>query len=171
MSVEQVIGPATALMEPAFHAKGIGLTSELAIGVPLVWADAGKLHQVLVNLLTNALAATPQQGTVEVRVGARAATAQELEAGQRVAQDMSSMVVTVAVRDTGIGMPPSDVKNAFQPFFTTKEVGKGTGLGLFLSRETVQAHGGTLSLVSEQGCGTTVTITLPGKVSVPEGVA
>ena len=171
MSVDQVIGPATALMEPAFHAKGVALTSEMAIGVPLVWADAGKLHQVLVNLFTNALAATPPQGTVDVHVGARAATPQELEAGQQLAQDMSSMVVTVAVRDTGIGMPPSDVKNAFQPFFTTKEVGKGTGLGLFLSRETIQAHGGTLSLASEQGRGTIVTITLPGKVAVPEGVA
>jgi signal transduction histidine kinase len=171
MSVEQVIGPATALMEPAFHAKGVVLTSELAIGVPVVWADPGKLHQVLVNLLTNALAATPQHGTVDVRVGARTATAQELEAGQRVAQDMSSMMVTVAVRDTGIGMPASDVQNAFQPFFTTKEVGKGTGLGLFLSRETVLAHGGTLTLVSEQGRGTTVTIALPGKVIVPEGAA
>ena len=170
-SVEQVIGPATALMEPAFHAKGVALTSELAIGVPLVWADAEKLHQVLVNLLANALAATPQGGAVNVHVGARAATAVELETGQRVAQDMSPMVVTVAVRDTGIGMPASDVQNAFQPFFTTKEVGKGTGLGLFLSRETVQAHGGTLSLVSEQGKGTTVTIALPGKVAVPEEVA
>lgn len=171
MSVDQVIGPATALMEPAFHAKGVALTSEMAIGVPLVWADAGKLHQVLVNLFTNALAATPPQGTVDVHVGARAATPQELEAGQQLAQDMSSMVVTVAVRDTGIGMPPSDVQNAFQPFFTTKEVGKGTGLGLFLSRETIQAHGGTLSLASEQGRGTIVTITLPGKVAVPEEVA
>ena len=171
MSVDEVIGPATALMEPAFHAKGVALTSEMAIGVPLVWADAGKLHQVLVNLFTNALAATPPQGTVDVHVGARAATPQELEAGQQLAQDMSSMVVTVAVRDTGIGMPPSDVQNAFQPFFTTKEVGKGTGLGLFLSRETIQAHGGTLSLASEQGRGTIVTITLPGKVAVPEEVA
>jgi two-component system NtrC family sensor kinase len=171
MSVDQVIGPATALMEPAFHAKGVALTSEMAIGVPLVWADAGKLHQVLVNLFTNALAATPPQGTVDVHVSARAATPQELEAGQQLAQDMSPMVVTVAVRDTGIGMPPSDVQNAFQPFFTTKEVGKGTGLGLFLSRETIQAHGGTLSLASEQGRGTIVTITLPGKVAVPEGVA
>jgi signal transduction histidine kinase len=169
-SVDQVIGPATALMEPAFHAKGVGLTSELAIGLPLVWADAEKLHQVLVNLLANALAATPQQGAVHVHVGARAATTEELEGGQRVAQNMSPMVVTVAVRDTGIGMPASDVQNAFQPFFTTKEVGKGTGLGLFLSRETVHAHGGTLSLVSEQGKGTTVTITLPAKVAVPEGV-
>jgi signal transduction histidine kinase len=171
LSVEQVIGPATALMEPAFHAKGVALTSDLAIGVPLVWADAGKLHQVLVNLLTNALAATSQQGTVDVHVSARAATTEELESGRRVAQDMSPMVVTVAVRDTGIGMPPSDIKNAFQPFFTTKEVGKGTGLGLFLSRETVHAHGGTLSLASEQGRGTTVTIALPGKMAVPEGVA
>jgi signal transduction histidine kinase len=170
MSVEQVIGPAMALMEPAFHAKGVALTSESAIGVPVVWADAEKLHQVLVNLLTNALAATQQQGTVDVHIGARAATPEELEAGQRLAKDMSPIMVTVAVRDTGIGMPASDVQNAFQPFFTTKEVGKGTGLGLFLSRETVHAHGGTLSLTSEQGRGTTVMIALPGKVVVPEGV-
>jgi signal transduction histidine kinase len=171
MSVEQVITPATALMEPAFHAKSVTLTTELAIGLPWVWADAEKLHQVLVNLLTNALVATAQRGAVDVHVGGRAATPEELETGRRLAPEMSPMVVTVAVRDTGIGMPQADVQKAFQPFFTTKEVGKGTGLGLFLSRETVQAHGGTLSLASEQGRGTTVTITLPGKMTAPEGVA
>jgi two-component system, NtrC family, sensor kinase len=171
MSVEQVTSPATALMDPAFHAKGVALTFDTAIGVPLVWADAEKLNQVLVNLLTNALAATAQPGSVHVHVSARAATSEELEAGQRVAPDMSPMVVTVAVRDTGVGMPETDVQKAFQPFFTTKEVGKGTGLGLFLSRDTVQAHGGTLSLMSEQGRGTTVTIVLPGKVLVPDGLA
>jgi two-component system NtrC family sensor kinase len=168
LSVERVISPATALMEPAFHAKGVTLTTELAIGLPLVWADAEKLHQVLVNLLANALAATAQQGAVDVHVGGRAASLEELEIGRRLAPDMSPMVVTVAVRDTGTGMPLVDVQKAFQPFFTTKEVGKGTGLGLFLSRETVQAHGGTLSLTSEQGRGTTVTITLPGKMTAPE---
>jgi signal transduction histidine kinase len=170
MGVEQVISPATALLEPAFHAKGVTLTTELAIGLPFVWADAEKLHQVLVNLLTNALAATAQQGAVVVHVGGRAATPEELETGRRVAPGMSPMVVTVAVRDTGTGMPQADVQKAFQPFFTTKEVGKGTGLGLFLSRETVHAHGGTLSLASEQGRGTTVTITLPGKMTAPEGI-
>lgn len=169
LPVEQVVNPAAALMEPAFHAKGVTLKVDLAIGLPLVWADAEKIHQVLVNLLTNALAATPPQGSVTVKAGGRTATPEELDAGQRVTMAMSEMVVTIVVCDTGIGMPHENMEKAFQPFFTTKEVGKGTGLGLFLSRETVVAHGGRLSLESEPGQGTTVTITLPGmKPAAPE---
>jgi signal transduction histidine kinase len=160
--VEQVISPAAVLMEPAFHAKEITLTVEIPGDLPLVWADAEKMHQVLVNLLANALAATPPHGAVRVSVGARAASSDELDRGRRVAQLMSSLVVTVAVRDTGCGMPEADMQKAFEPFFTTKAVGKGTGLGLFLSRETVLAHGGSLSLESETGRGTTVIVTLPG---------
>ncbi|HLZ35731.1 MAG TPA: ATP-binding protein [Nitrospira sp.] len=171
MSVEQVVSPATALMEPAFHAKGVSLRSDLSIGLPMVWADAEKIHQVLVNLLANALAATPLHGSVLVKVGGRTALPEELEIGRRVAHDMSPMVVTVAVSDTGVGMPPADAEKAFQPFFTTKEVGKGTGLGLFLSRETVVAHGGSLTLESEAGRGTTVTVVLPGKVAEPPGLS
>jgi signal transduction histidine kinase len=75
---------------------------------------------------------------------------------------MSSLVVTIEVRDTGCGMPEADVQKAFEPFFTTKAIGTGTGLGLFLSRETVVAHGGSLLLESQTGRGTTVTVTLPG---------
>ena len=60
---------------------------------------------------------------------------------------------------------------SFQPFFTTKAVGTGTGLGLFLSRETVLAHGGSLLLESETGQGTTVTVTLPGLKTEPTRVA
>jgi signal transduction histidine kinase len=162
LPVEQVISPATVLMEPAFHAKEITLTVEIPGDIPLVWADAEKMHQVLVNLLANALAATPSHGAVRVSVGARAASSDELDRGRRVAQLMSSQVVTVAVRDTGCGMPEADMQKAFEPFFTTKAVGKGTGLGLFLSRETVLAHGGSLLLESETGHGTTVIVTLPG---------
>jgi signal transduction histidine kinase len=62
-------------------------------------------------------------------------------------------------------MPPEDVQKAFQPFFTTKALGTGTGLGLFLSREIVVAHGGQLSLESDIGKGTAVTISLPGLIS------
>ena len=71
-------------------------------------------------------------------------------------------MVTLAVCDSGCGMPQEDMARAFQPFFTTKAIGKGTGLGLFLSREAVVAHGGQLLLESEVGVGTTVTVVLPG---------
>ena len=67
------------------------------------------------------------------------------------------MVVTVSVRIQDAACRRPMFRNAFEPFFTTKAVGKGTGLGLFLSRETILAHGGHLSLVSEHGAGTTVT--------------
>jgi signal transduction histidine kinase len=158
-------------MEPAFHAKEIALTVEIPADLPLVWADGEKIHRVLVNVLANALAATPSRGSVKVVVRARPASSDELDRGRRMAEGMSSVVVTIAVQDTGIGMPQADVQKAFQPFFTTKEVGKGTGLGLFLSRETVLAHGGELSLESEAGRGTTVTITLPGLKTKPTLVA
>ena len=93
---------------------------------------------------------------------ARTASFDELDRGRRVTDSLSPLVLTIEVRDTGCGMPESDVQKAFEPFFTTKAVGKGTGLGLFLSRETVLAHGGSLVLESETWRGTTVTITLPG---------
>src|SRR5512146_168085 len=79
LPVEQVISPAAVLMEPAFHAKEVTLTVEIPGDLPLVWADAEKIHQVLVNLLTNALVATPQHGVVVVRVGGRPARPEELE--------------------------------------------------------------------------------------------
>jgi signal transduction histidine kinase len=170
LPVDKVISPAAVLMEPAFHAKEIALTIEIPGNLPLIWADAEKMHQVLVNIFANALAATPPQGAVKVLVGAREASSDELDRGRRVADAMSPLVITVAVQDTGCGMPVADVEKAFEPFFTTKAVGKGTGLGLFLSRETVLAHGGSLVLESETGRGTTVTVTLPGLKTEPTRV-
>jgi two-component system, NtrC family, sensor kinase len=170
LPVEKVISPAAVLMEPAFHAKQITLKVEIPDNLPLIWADAEKMHQVLVNVFTNALAATPPQGTVSVSAGTHTASTEELDRGRRAADTMSPLVVTVAVRDTGCGMPEADVQKAFEPFFTTKAVGKGTGLGLFLSRETVLAHGGSLMLESETGQGTTVTVTLPGLKNEPTPV-
>jgi signal transduction histidine kinase len=167
LPVAQVINPAAVLMEPAFHAKEIALTVVIPEHLPLAWADAEKMHQVLVNLLANALAATPPQGTVTVSVECRPVSPDELERGRRVAEAMSPLVIVIAVQDTGSGMPEADAQKAFEPFFTTKAVGKGTGLGLFLSRETVVAHGGELSIESEVGRGTTVTMTLPGLQTEP----
>lgn len=160
-SVEDVVGPSAVLMEPAFHEKGIALTVDIPTDLPLVWADKEKIHQVLVNVLANALAATPVQGNVTIVAGSREASPAELERGRLVADGMSPLVITIVVQDTGCGMPEEDVQKAFEPFFTTKAIGKGTGLGLFLSRESVVAHGGNLALTSEIGHGTTVTMTLP----------
>jgi two-component system, NtrC family, sensor kinase len=162
LPADKVISPAVVLMEPAFHAKEITTTVEIPGDLPLVWADAEKIHQVMVNVFANALSATPAHGAVNVLVRARTASPEELDRGRRVTDSLSPLVLTIEVRDTGSGMPESDVQKAFEPFFTTKAVGKGTGLGLFLSRETVLAHGGSLVLESETGRGTTVTITLPG---------
>jgi len=162
LPADKVINPAVVLMEPAFHAKEITTTVEIPEDLPLVWADAEKIHQVMVNVFANALSATPAHGAVNVLVRARTASPEELDRGRRVTDSLSPLVLTIEVRDTGSGMLESDVQKAFEPFFTTKAVGKGTGLGLFLSRETVLAHGGSLVLESETGRGTTVTITLPG---------
>lgn len=165
LPVDRVVSPVAALMEPAFQAKGVTLRVELGDAVPLVWADAEKLHQVLVNLLANAIAATPEGGTVTISAGSRPASPEEIEVGLRVGNATCTTMVTIAVSDTGSGMPEEDLQKAFTPFFTTKAIGKGTGLGLFISRETVQAHGGTLTLDSEVGKGTTVVISLPGQSS------
>lgn len=161
LSVGEVVSPSAVLMEPAFHEKGLTLTVEIPKDLPFVWADKEKIHQVLVNVLANALAATPAHGRVTVTAGCREASADELERGRLVADGMSPMVVTIVVQDTGCGMPAADLEKAFEPFFTTKAVGKGTGLGLFLSRESAVAHGGSLVLSSVIGQGTTVTLTLP----------
>jgi two-component system, NtrC family, sensor kinase len=171
LPVEQVISPVAVLMEPAFHAKEISLSVVIPEHLPLVWADAEKMHQVLVNLLANALAATPPHGAVTVSVENRPVSADEFERGRRVADAMSPLVIAIAVQDTGCGMPEADAQKAFEPFFTTKAVGKGTGLGLFLSRETVVAHGGEILIESEMGRGTTVTVTLPGLQTEPAATA
>lgn len=160
-SVADVVSPSAVLMEPAFHEKGLTLTVDIPNDLPFVWADREKIHQVLVNVLANALAATPAQGAVTVTAGCREASADELDRGRIVADGMSPMVIIITVQDTGCGMPEADLEKAFEPFFTTKAVGKGTGLGLFLSRESVVAHGGSLVLRSAIGQGTTVTMTLP----------
>lgn len=158
----QLVQPVVALMEPGFHAKHVALTVEERKPLPLAWADPERIHQVLVNLLTNALVATGGGGAVTVELDARPASVDEAEAGQCTGRATIETMAVIRVRDTGCGMPQEDLQRAFEPFFTTKALGKGTGLGLFLSRETVLAHGGALTIDSEVGTGTTVTVALPG---------
>jgi signal transduction histidine kinase len=164
----RLVEPVVALMEPSFANKGVVLTWQPDQGVLPLWGDPEQLQQVLVNLLTNALAATGSGGTVVVGATTRERVSEELADHLRAGDCALPQVVVLWVQDSGCGMPKEHLARAFEPFFTTKALGRGTGLGLFLSHEIVKAHGGVLTLDSEEGTGTTVTMVLPA--ATPEGL-
>jgi two-component system NtrC family sensor kinase len=102
-----------------------------------------QLNQVFMNLLLNAAQAIPEHGVITIHTQSDEET------------------VSIAISDTGIGMSNEVASRIFDPFFTTKPVGHGTGLGLSVSRRIVERHEGHIEVVSQQGYGTTFTITIP----------
>ncbi|MBM4121992.1 MAG: hypothetical protein FJ249_05305 [Nitrospira sp.] len=162
LPVEALVQPVVGLMGPSFAGKGVALKVESRVEGPPIWGDVEQLQQVLVNLLTNALAATAAGGEVVIEIGGRPVTTDERDARARAGEPPIQAMLTLMVRDTGCGMPDEHLHRASEPFFTTKAIGDGTGLGLFLSRQIVAAHGGTLSIESEVEKGTKVLIVLPG---------
>ncbi|MHB8121238.1 MAG: two-component system sensor histidine kinase NtrB [Desulfuromonadaceae bacterium] len=113
--------------------------------IPEILCYPQQLNQVFLNLLVNAAQAMEKQGAIVVRTWG----------------DNDSVFVSVA--DTGKGMPEEVRQRIFEPFFNTKEAGKGTGLGLSISADIVRKHGGTITLESQAGVGTTFTVMLPIK--------
>lgn len=172
LRLDELTQSVVTLMKPSFIGKAVLLKADLGGEASPVWGDLEQLRQVLVNLLTNALAATKAGDEVVIVIGRRAATLTELEERRRAGHPLAETMVTLTVRDTGSGMPEETVGKAFEPFFTTKAVGDGTGLGLFLSREIVASHGGSLTIDSVVGKGTMVVIALPNHLHPPgEGIA
>jgi two-component system NtrC family sensor kinase len=167
--IDGVVQPVASLMGPSFVGKGVALTVEVDPAGPFVYGDAEQLQQVLLNLLSNALAATTVGGQVLVAVGTRPSTPDELEARRLAGDPLTETCVTITVRDTGCGMPAEHLARAFEPFFTTKAIGSGTGLGLFLSRQIISAHGGSLTIDSAAGAGTVVVIALPAIAGMAAG--
>ncbi|MBT8495366.1 MAG: PAS domain S-box protein [Deltaproteobacteria bacterium] len=123
-----------------------------------VMADAVQLEQILVNLVANANDATPKGGTITVR-----SRSIELEEGRKTpAEGLSpGPYVCLQVIDTGTGMDESTVQRIFEPFYTTKPVGQGTGLGLATVHGVVAQSGGAVTVDSKPGRGTTFSIYLP----------
>ena len=128
--------------------ESIGVTLELDPDAPRVVADEQRLQQVLLNLLVNAEYA--MHDAVERRLTLR------------TRREGDELVVEVA--DTGSGMDPETQRHIFEPFYTTKPPGVGTGLGLSVSYGIVQAHGGGITVDSTPGCGTTFRVTLPTRL-------
>lgn len=123
---------------------GIELAEELrASGLAVALRD-GQIEQVVLNLVANARDAMPGGGRLELRTRGENDRAWVLE-----------------IQDSGVGIPPADLDRLFDPEFTTKAVGKGTGLGLWIVRSIVQEAGGRIRIISQPGKGTTVRVELP----------
>lgn len=113
--------------------------------LPPVNCQAGKINQVILNLLNNAIQAIPSRGTITITTRHHAARGE----------------VEIGIADDGAGISTTNLQHVFEPFFTTKAVGKGTGLGLSISHGIVEENGGKIEVESTVGTGTTFTITLP----------
>jgi signal transduction histidine kinase len=121
--------------------------------LPLVECAPAQIDQVFLNLIVNAAQAMPEgkMGLIEIST------------------DCNDNLVWIEVKDNGPGIPPDVLKKIFDPFFTTKDPGTGTGLGLSVSQNIIQQHGGTLTVKSTVGLGTTFKITLPIKRPMAKG--
>lgn len=139
---------ALELIQHMMRKRRIQISQNLPQDLPTIFADRQKLRQLFLNLLTNAVDAMAQDGTLTLR-----AEPTTLEGGVPGIQ--------IEISDTGAGIAPEHLARVMEPFFTTKEEGKGTGLGLAICRRVVQEHQGTLQIHSELGKGTTIRLKFP----------
>jgi signal transduction histidine kinase len=144
LDVTQLVSEALQLFSGVLAREKVQVEMNLPGGLPQVLGDRWQLEEVLMNLLSNAVDAMPGGG--QLRVWTRQGPERMVEIG---------------VTDSGHGIAPAHRDAIWEPFFTTKPQGKGTGLGLPLSRSMIAQHGGAISIQSEEGRGTTVRIWLP----------
>lgn len=141
----------------------VEVARDLAPDLPPVLIDKDQMEQVLLNLILNAFQAMPDGGRLTLRCTSRRLRPGEPGVGWRSSDPFKpdSTVVQCEVIDTGVGIPPAHLAKIFDPFFTSKPPGQGTGLGLTISRVIVEQHRGRLTVASEAGRGTTARLMLP----------
>jgi PAS domain S-box-containing protein len=155
--VQQVLKEVLRLTRATIPAD-IHISQEIQADCPLVMADPTQLHQIAMNLITNAYHAVEHnRGTIDVSL-----KEVELGAGE-LAHDLVApgRYVVLSVSDTGCGIDPANMQKIFEPYFTTKEKGKGTGLGLSVVYGIVREHKGDIKVANEPGKGTTFRVFLP----------
>jgi two-component system NtrC family sensor kinase len=143
VNLSQLVEEAVQLVEKEASYKEIEFVQEVDASLDSIRSDAYQLRQVLINLLTNAIHATGPKGRIKIRLQ----------------KDGEQAILTI--QDTGQGIPQEDLERIFEPFFSTKPTGEGTGLGLFVTRGIVEKLGGTIEAESRLGEGTDFRITLP----------
>lgn len=153
--VNAVLRQCLGLLAPRFREQHIQLEQQLSEPLPRINADPDRLEQVFVNLLNNAADAMPQGGTIWVESAFR------LDDGH---------AITVSMGDTGCGIPEENLQRIFDPFFSTKPKGQGTGLGLSVSYGVIRDHGGKIGVESQPNRGTLFQIQLPIKEAPHESL-
>jgi PAS domain S-box-containing protein len=145
IALRGIIEDALEMLHERLAHHHIEVASEVPDDLPALWADPDQMTQVLLNLFINALQAMPSGGTLRVSAQHRTDT------------------VALMIGDTGHGISRDNLNKIFTPFYTTKDVGKGTGLGLTIVHSIIEEHGGSIAVESGPGQGTTFTIVLPIK--------
>jgi PAS domain S-box-containing protein len=157
LNLNEVVGNMTKMLQRILG-EDIALQSDYTPILPLVFADAGMIEQVLLNLAVNARDAMPSGGQLMIATASKTI-------GQEYAQQNpaagAGQCVCLSVSDTGCGIAPENLSRIFEPFFTTKEIGRGTGLGLATVYGIVKQHHGWIEVDSQVGKGTTFRIYLP----------
>lgn len=158
--INQIVRQAITAREPHLQTAGIDLTFDAAERLPLVYVDHRRLEDVIVNLIENAEAAIAARRDGKLLAGAVPAKARgEITVSTRL--ELNPEHIFVAVTDNGCGLKEGDLTRVFDPFFTTREVGQGTGLGLSVCYGIVREHGGQITAQNGEAGGAIFTIDLP----------
>ncbi|MEW6657954.1 MAG: HAMP domain-containing sensor histidine kinase [Thermodesulfobacteriota bacterium] len=145
VNIAQILRDTIKLVQNQITLSGVEVERDVPADLPIVYGNPKTLQQIFLNLLINAIQAMRDGGLLTIR-------AQTEDGGHWL---------KVEVEDTGIGIEPEDLPHIFEPFYTTKEVGRGTGLGLSVSYSIAQKHGGHIEVKSQKGLGSTFTVVLP----------
>ena len=148
--INRVVQSAISLMQNQALVKGVGIEFHQGDNLPEIIVDRSQFQGVLLNMIINALDATERMGKVMLITGLSASTDNDGQQG-----------IEITITDTGKGITKEELDKIFEPFYTTKAAGRGTGLGLAVSLGIVQRHGGTIRVESDVGKGTTFVIHLP----------
>lgn len=146
-NINDLINDVLALVSHLIRSTGTKITTELSDQIPLLLVDRNQIKQVILNLIHNSLHAMPDGGQLSITTECR--------------ERDNRNWLAIKVIDTGIGIPPKNIKRVFEPFFTTRADEGGTGLGLSVSYGIVKDHGGMTDVESRVGKGSTFTVWLP----------
>lgn len=148
-NINDVVDGIARILETEAKEKGVEITRDFGANLPRVWIDREQMKQVFMNLILNAIQAMKEGGSIFISTHLNSKN-EGVHPGQ---------FLQVEVRDTGVGIPEENLDHVFDPFFTSKD--EGSGLGLSVSHQIVQEHGGFVTLESKAGKGTSFYVNLP----------